>query len=58
MKIRNKLVHRILRSVYHWDNCPTQYQKDFSTLIFNTIMRAAVCFMLIVCMVVIFLGLS
>lgn len=58
MKIKNKLVRRILRNIYHWDTCPTEYQKDFSTLIFNTIMRASFCFMLIIGMMIIFLKLS
>lgn len=58
MKIKNKLVRRILRNIYHWDTCPVEYQKDFSVLVFNTIMRAAICFMLIISMAVIFLKLS
>lgn len=58
MKIRNRQVRRILRQIYHWDTCPMDYRKDFTAVIFNSIMRAALCVIIIICMAFVICTLS
>ena len=50
-KIKNKFIRRILRTIANWDNCPKDYKRDWSAIIFNWAINCVVCYIAMMCFV-------
>jgi hypothetical protein len=48
-KIKNKFIRRILRTIANWDNCPKDYKRNWSAVIFNWAVTFVVCYIVMMC---------